>query len=64
MVAVRDQTGDEPARKRGFHLALNKPLERARAVHRVIRFPGDVLLRCVGQINRDVALGDPVSTIR
>jgi hypothetical protein len=56
---VRHFAGNQLARQRRFHRALQKPLQWPRAMDRVVAFAGDVFLRRVAQHQLDVPVRQP-----
>src|SRR3954452_3432876 len=57
-VAVLDLTGKEPQRERVLDLPLDQPLQRPRAERGVVTLVRDVLPRGIGQIERELPVGN------
>ena len=56
--AVGQRAVDDLPRERRLDNALDQPLERARAEHRIVAFLRDVPARGFGQLDAQVALGE------
>ena len=62
--AVLDLAGDKSAAQAGLDLPLEIPLQRARAVDRVVALLRDQLLRGGGDVDRDAPVREPVLVAR
>ena len=58
-VAVAEVALEQPQRERVLEQPLDRPLQRPRAVGRIPAGLGEHLLRGVGQLEREPALGEP-----
>ena len=58
-VLIVDLAGEDLSTERGLELLLQQPLERARAVDRVVAGVREVLERRVGELDLDLALRQP-----
>src|SRR5256886_6571276 len=64
VTAVAHVSGDDQLREAGLHLLLDRATERTGAVDRVVAALGEIVLRAVGELERETAVGEATAEPR
>src|SRR5262245_10729794 len=60
VIAVHEATFEHPPREGIEQVFLQRPLERAGAIRRIIAFADEKVFRRVGEVHRDLPIGQPL----